>query len=89
MNRNVGILLAVLGFGAFFAFLYYSSLGGSYRVEVCMEFRGRQQCRAARAKTRNEAIRTASENACAEISSGMTDTMSCGQSTPVSVRDLQ
>lgn len=89
MSRGTGILLAVLAFAAFAGFLLYSSMGDKFRVEVCVEFRGRQQCRTARAKTRQEAVRTATENACAEIASGMTDTMACGQSVPVSVRDVK
>ena len=38
--------------------------------------------------TAEDAIRTASDNACAQISSGMTDTMACAQSI-VSVRDVK
>lgn len=88
MNRPTGILLGIGAAIAFVVFLFYSSLGDKYRVEVCVTFRGAQKCKTARAKTREEAIRTASENACAEISSGMTDTMACQQSI-VSTRDVK
>ena len=59
-----------------------------YRCEVCVEFQGRTQCRTAAAATEMQARRTAQENACALISSGVTDSMQCGNSQPVSVKWL-
>jgi hypothetical protein len=79
-------LLIVLGVGLFVALLAYLSMGQSqHRVEVCMEFQGRQACRTASGPTREQAQRTAVDNACALISSGMTDSMACQRGTPVSV----
>ena len=49
--------------------------------EVCITFHGRQSCRSAAGSTPEEARRTAHENACALIASGMTETVSC-QNTP-------
>ena len=60
-----------------------------YRCEVCMEFQGRKACRTASAATEMQARRTAQDNACALISSGVTDSMQCGNYTePVSVKWL-
>lgn len=59
------------------------------RVEVCMEFNGQRSCRTASGQTRDLALRTATENACALIASGVTDSQACARSTPVSVRWLQ
>jgi len=53
--------------------------------EVCMDFKGRQACRTARGPTRDEAIVTARDNACAHIVSGRTDSILCGGSQPASV----
>jgi hypothetical protein len=54
-----------------------------------VEFQGRRACRTASASTEMQARRTAQENACAEISSGVTDSMQCGTYTqPVSVKWL-
>jgi hypothetical protein len=88
LNRNV--LLGILGAVAFIALLAYMSMGmKQHRVEVCMEFNGRKNCRIAAGPTRDQALRTAAENACATISSGMTESTTCERTPPVSVRWLE
>ena len=75
----------VVIFGLAFLAMMYTSVQGlkKYRAEACMEFQGRQACRTASAATAEQARRTAIENACAQISSGMTDSIACHNSTPV------
>ena len=54
--------------------------------EVCMEFRGRTQCRTAVGGTREEAVRTATDNACAVLGArGMSLSIECGNTPPASV----
>ena len=87
MSRNA--LLAIAGVLAFIALLAYMTMGmRQHRVEVCMEFQGKQNCRIASGPTREQALRTATENACATISSGMTESMSCGKTPPARVNWL-
>ena len=87
MSRNV--IIGIAGSLAFIALLAYMTMGmKQHRVEVCMEFMGRRNCRIAAGPTREQALRTASENACATISSGMTESTACGQTPPASVRWL-
>lgn len=86
---NPKVLAGVLGALAFVALLAYMSLGGKkYRVEVCVEYQGRTNCRTAAGPTQQQALRTATENACATIASGMTDSMSCGQKPPIRINRL-
>jgi hypothetical protein len=88
VNRKV--LIGVLGVLAFIALLTYMSMGmKQHRVEVCMEFMGRTNCSTAAGPTREQALRTASETACATISSGMTESTTCGRTPPVKVRWLE
>jgi hypothetical protein len=89
MSKRTGLLIS-LAFLAAFAILMYTSFQGmsTHRVEVCMEFQGRQACRTASASTKDQALRTATDNACAQISSGMTDSIGCSQSMPQSVKWL-
>jgi len=54
--------------------------------EVCMEFRGRSKCRKASGPKREDCQLTATDNACAFLASGMTDSIQCAQKTPVSVK---
>ena len=60
-----------------------------YRVEVCMEYNGRSECRTAAGSTEEYALRTATGNACALIASGVTDSMACERATPKSVKWLR
>ena len=60
--------------------------GERVRVEVCMAFAGRRDCRNAQAKNRQDALRTAVTNACAQLASGVTDSMQCENTPPESVK---
>ena len=89
MNPRLLVPLAILGFVALAAVMTLMMLSGRrHRVEVCQEYRGRTVCRTAAGPTREEAVRTAIDNACALLASGMTDSMQCGATPPRSVRDL-
>lgn len=73
----------------FLGILLYSSLRlGQVTVEVCVDFKGRTGCGTAAAPTEKEAIRTATDNACALISSGMTESIACSRTPPKSIRRL-
>ena len=83
---KVGIVAAVC-VAAFIAILAYLTVGGrKYRVEVCVAYQGRTNCRTVSAKSKEAALRSGIENACADIASGVTDTMRCQQTQPQSVK---
>jgi hypothetical protein len=82
-------LFAVIAVVVFIGLLVYLSVGQKQvRAEVCVEFEGRRNCRTAAGPTQEQAIRTATDNACATITSGMTESMTCGRMPPASVRIL-
>ena len=86
---KVGIIIAVF-VAAVAALIAFSTLGGSrYRVEACMFFNGRFNCKTVSGRSETGALRGAIQNACADIASGVTDTMGCEGSEPRSVRWLQ
>jgi hypothetical protein len=88
--RKPAVWLGALFVAIFLGFLFYSTLrGGRYRCEVCMSFQVRSDCRTAAADTREHAVRTAVENACAQLASGVVDSSNCTQTAPVSVRWLE
>ncbi len=80
------VLVGILIFVALMGLLLYSTLtlGGTH-VEVCMAFNGQQSCRTASGSNREQATRTAIQNACGEIASGVTDSLACERSEPVKV----
>ena len=57
----------------------------SVACEVCIEYRGRQKCRRAEGTDRDSCQRTATDNACAFISSGMTESIACSNTPPARV----
>lgn len=65
-------------------YVVYSSLHTArYRVEVCVSYHGLSACRVAEGRTQEEAQRAAHDNACSQITSGVTGTLGC-QNTPAS-----
>ena len=69
------------------AFLTFNVLSKqTVDCEVCMSYAGMKKCRTAQAPTKEECQRTATDNACAYLSSGMTESMKCTSATPDSVK---
>ena len=77
-----GVAFAALVVG----YVMYSSFRTHpYRCEVCMQFGGGRDCRTASADTRENALRTAITNACAQLASGVTESGQCEATAPQSV----
>ena len=82
--QKQGKILAVVSIALFLAFMIYSLTGvAQVSCEVCITFRGQTACSSARGADAKEAQRTATDVACTSLSSGMTDTIACGNTTPV------
>lgn len=88
MNPKI-LLIIALSLIAAGLLIYFAMPSPQFRVEVCKEFKGQQSCRTASAETEAMALRTASDNACALISGGVTDSIACQQSEPKSVKWLK
>ena len=81
------VLLGILFLAVFVGLVVYSTVNtGRIRCEVCITYNGRQACRTASGRTRELALRTATENTCAQIASGVTESNQCGNTPPDSVR---
>jgi hypothetical protein len=88
MNKTVvlGVIFGVL----VLVFLIYSTMHiAKYRVEVCVAFKGRSDCRTASADTEEHALRSAQSNACALLVAGVTEVMQCEHANPTSVKWLE
>ncbi len=82
----VGVIFAIV----ILAVLIYSTLNlAKHRVEVCITFQGHASCRTASGTTQEFARRTAITNACAQISSGVTDSIACENTQPDQVTILK
>ncbi len=72
------------------ALIAYSTVTGKlYRARVCMVYQGRSNCKIVTGKSETSTLRGGISNACADIASGVTQTMGCEQSQPQSVQWLQ
>ncbi len=81
--------LILCGVLLFIGLLFYLTIGGrKHRVEVCMTYRRITNCATASAATSQQAIRTATENACATIANGMTESIECSSTPPDSTKFL-
>ena len=66
--------------------LIYSTVGLSqYSCAVCITYNRQQNCSTSSAPTEEEAVRTATDVACAPISSGMTESIQCTNTPPDSI----
>lgn len=84
---RIGLIFGLFAV-ATLALIIYQIVEKQQRVscEVCVTFRGLRDCREAAGPDRDEAIRTATNNACSLISSGMADSISCSNTQPDSTR---
>jgi hypothetical protein len=85
------VLAAVIFVAIVLGAILYTSLAGAnskYRVEICITFQGRTECRTARASTHDEALRTATDNACALMASGQSEFERCRNTPPTSEKWL-
>ncbi|HEU5180224.1 MAG TPA: hypothetical protein VFW45_05495 [Candidatus Polarisedimenticolia bacterium] len=66
--------------------IWYASVSlGGHRCEVCLTYGGGHSCRSAEGATLEEARRTALDLACAELASGMTESLRCQNTPPTRV----
>jgi hypothetical protein len=78
----IGVLFLAVVLGAI---IYSSMTLSEFRLEVCMEYQGRTSCRTASGKTESDTMRAAINNACGDIASGVTETISCQNTPPKSM----
>lgn len=84
-RRRRGWWLAA-AFVLFVAFVVYRSLYiAGFRCDVCIAFQGRQACRSVDGPTEHEARMGAVTNTCAQLSSGVTDSIACERTQPSKV----
>ena len=80
---------AIIGFlfAAFLlALMVYSSAGlRKVSCDICITFNGSTVCRRAEGKTRQDAVRTATDNACSGLYRDMAENIRCSNTPPKSV----
>ena len=62
--------------------IYNSFQVSDFRCTVCITFDGQEACRTVTAQTESEGLRSATDNACALLTSGMTNSIRCSRTPP-------
>jgi len=78
----VGLLAAA---GTIGLIVLYIRSAVAVSCEVCIPYGGQVVCRTALGPSREEAVGTATDNACAFLARGMTDSIRCANTTPTQV----
>ncbi len=79
----VSVLFLALTLGLL---IYAMTQQAQVTCEACVTFHGGTQCRTAVGPDRDQATRTAVDNACGFLASGMAQNISCSNTPPDSVR---
>ena len=81
-----GVIFVLIVLGV----IIYSSFNlAKVRVEVCMQFNGKTNCKTASAATEEFALQAAVTNACGEIAFGVTETVACEHTPPAKFTRLK
>ncbi len=83
-SRSAWLLAA--GLLLFMAFVIYRSFQvAGYQCAVCIEFRGQSVCRTVEGPTEHDALQAATNNVCAFLAAGVTDSIACEHTQPSKV----
>lgn len=82
-SHRTGTWLVVLISVAFAAMVIYRSFHvAGFQCDVCISFAGNSACRTVDGPTEREAQQAAINNTCAQLASGVTDSMACERTAP-------
>jgi hypothetical protein len=82
-KRKWPVIAGIAFIAMFIAAMAYSTFGNAqYHCEVCITFNDRTICRNGAATTREQAERMATDSACTDLGSGMTQLMQCQNNAP-------
>ncbi len=81
-QAKIGWVSALVGVAMVAVVSYAMLQQAQVTCEACVTFHGRTQCRTAVGPDEEEARRTAVDNACGLLASGMADSISCSNTQP-------
>ncbi len=88
MPKTVRVAIGALLAAALFYLVYASLHTAKFRVQVCLTYQGATACRIAEGRTLALATRAAHDNACSQVTSGVTGTIGCQDTPATSVTQL-
>ncbi|MDH3627278.1 MAG: hypothetical protein OEV00_07880 [Acidobacteriota bacterium] len=85
VRTKLAILISVVLVGTFGLLIYVMLQQAKVSCEACIQFNGRTVCRSAIGPDDASASRTAIDNACGLLAGGMTQSIACTNTPPVSL----
>ncbi len=87
MNKQTKAGVAIAAVALFGLIVYSTMQQSAYKVEVCVNFKGRTHCATAAGESRDAAISAAQQIGCSLVTSGRDENMVCLASAPASIKD--
>lgn len=84
MKKIIIVISIVVVLGAFLTYQMLSL--ASHQCSLCIDFNGRTECPTALGPTEKEALEEAHRNACAVLSSGVTQVLACNRTEGYNVK---
>lgn len=82
-KRKWPVIAGIAFITAFIAAMAYSTFGNAqYHCEVCITYNDRTLCRNGAGTSKEQAERMATDSACTDLGSGMTQLMQCQNNAP-------
>ena len=82
------VIGVVFSIGVLVVIIWSTMNMSQVKIKACMQYEGRTNCATASGATKEFATRTAISTACASISGGVTGTIGCEGSKPVSIEEM-
>jgi len=87
MPKFLRVLITLAVVGGFLAMLWMGAAESSrVRCELCIDFKGRTECRAGQGEDEAAAIESARMASCAVMTSGVTEAFKCNAVAPSTLR---
>ena len=87
-KRNYKAAIITVAFAVvMLGIIAYETIGlRQVECEVCMEFEGRRKCLLVKGESEENAVQTATDNACSFITNGRAEGFRCSSTPPASVK---
>jgi len=86
-QTKAGIVIAA---ATLLGLIVYSTVQQSaYKVEVCVDYKGRPHCATAAGETREAAVSAAQQIGCSLVTNGRDENMVCLASAPTRIKDVK
>ncbi len=89
MSKQVKIGVGLAALILFGAIVYSTMQQSAYKVEVCVNYKGREHCATAAGESRDAAVSAGQQIGCSLITSGRDENMACLAQAPARVKEVK